>query len=270
MKIKTVSIDADVAEVLGQSRIDGNTLYLPSTLARPLYVKTNKVLELIGFKWVSGKVKGHVGQGDSMQKLQEALSAGKVVDEKQTYQFYETPEKLASRMASLADIKPEHRVLEPSAGKGAIVREIIRICPQLEQIHICELNPAMRQEALAAGVSKGVLVGEDFLLQDATYDRYDRIVMNPPFNQDQAVRHVRHAYNLLNAGGRLVAIMDQGWMFGEVKARREFREWYQQMQDKGLASAPELLPSGTFKESGTGVGAVLVLILKPKAVEAAA
>jgi phospholipid N-methyltransferase len=216
-----------------------------------------KVLELIGFRW-DRRAKCHVGQPGSADALREALAGGKVVDEKQTYQFFETPDLLASRMAALAQIEPTHSVLEPSAGKGAILRAIVACGSAPAVIDVCELNPKMADELKAC--NSALVVGDDFLKLEGR--RYDRIVMNPPFTQDQAVRHVRRAYDLLNPGGRLVAIMDKGWMFGSSKVRRQFKEWHDALLDAGMASIPEDLPPGTFRESGTDVGAVLVVISK--------
>jgi phospholipid N-methyltransferase len=267
MKVKTVNIESDVEQVIREAKIEGNKLTLQTQLTPQMYKKVMKVLELIGFKW-NRSAKCHIGEGDSADKLREALGSGKVVNEKKTYQFFETPSSLAGHMVSLAGIKPGDRVLEPSAGKGSIITAIWD-CPKTEVppvLFAIELNPehANFLKALGAELSRFrqlcLCVTEgDFLEHE---EQYDRIVMNPPFNQDQAVRHVKHAYNLLLPGGRLVAIMAKGWMFGSRKTRREFKEWYDRMQSDGFASIPEELPPGTFKDSGTNVGTVLVVISK--------
>ena len=47
-----MKIENDVADVLGNSQIEGNNLYLPKgQLERKLYVSVNKVLESIHGKW---------------------------------------------------------------------------------------------------------------------------------------------------------------------------------------------------------------------------
>ena len=143
MKIKSITIAPDVEAVLRQAVLMGNMLVLQGQLSRDLYVKTNKVLELVGFKW-SKKFKGHVGEGDSMDRLKEALSGGTVVDEKATFQFYETPDDLADRMVELANIREGDRVLEPSAGKGALVHAIFRRHKSFPRVFVCELEPKMR------------------------------------------------------------------------------------------------------------------------------
>ena len=49
--------------------------------------------------------------------------------------------------------------------------------------------------------------------------------MNPPFSNRRDIEHVRHAYELLKPGGRIVAIMGEGSFFGSDKKATEFREW---------------------------------------------
>jgi predicted RNA methylase len=267
MKIKTVSIDADVEQVLRAAKLDGNRLVLQGQLMPQMYKKVMKVLELIGFKWNRSQ-KCHIGEGDSAAKLTEALAGGKVVDEKKTFQFFETPKQVASRLASLADIEPGHSVLEPSAGKGSIVRALQMICPGVATIHACELNPQMASDlAILAAASRIAGYGDvqvscgDFLQFN---QKFDRIVMNPPFAGGQDVEHVRHAYDLLNPGGRVVAIISQSWQYNSTRKYAAFKAWFEGLEEDGMAKVAEELPAGTFSESGTEIGTMILVLLKPK------
>jgi len=272
MKVKTVQIDADVEEVLRAAKLEGNTLTLQSQLDRAMYVKVNKLLDLIGFKW-NRKAQSHIGRGDSADKLREGLSDGKVIDEKKTYQFFETPDGLADQMASLAQISPGHRVLEPSAGRGAIIRAIQRQCPALKVIFACELSSYMASNLADLDIEQflqpkddkskycQVIVSCGDFLQ--VNEKYDRIVMNPPFMAGQDCDHVKHAYDLLLPGGNLVAIMSPSWLSNESKKFKDFRKWYKSLKDNGYASTPVDLPEGTFKDSGTNVCTVMVVLSKP-------
>jgi hypothetical protein len=49
--------------------------------------------------------------------------------------------------------------------------------------------------------------------------------MNPPFEKGQDIEHVRHAYDQLKPGGRVVAIMSEGPFFRSDKKATEFRDW---------------------------------------------
>jgi 16S rRNA G1207 methylase RsmC len=50
----------------------------------------------------------------------------------------------------------------------------------------------------------------DFLALSEGLGQFDRIVMNPPFDHDTDIDHIRHAYRMLKPGGRLVAICANG------------------------------------------------------------
>ena len=87
--------------------------------------------------------------------------------------------------------------------------------------------------------------------------KFDRVVMNPPFNKARAdIHHVLHAFKFLKKGGRLVAIMPSGVRFRDDKLTNEFR-------DLVLSCGTiEDLPEQSFKESGTLVNTVLVILNK--------
>ena len=92
---------------------------------------------------------------------------------------------------------------------------------------------------------------------------YDRIIMNPPFSDRRDMEHVLHAYDLLKPGGRIVAIVGEGVMFGSDKKATEFRDWL----DK-LGATAEKLEEGTFNDPSlpvtTGVNARMLVIDKPE------
>lgn len=93
---------------------------------------------------------------------------------------------------------------------------------------------------------------------------YDRILMNPPFSKQRDIDHVKHAYDLLKPGGRIVAVMSEGSFFRSNKKATAFREW---MDELGATS--ERLPEGSFNDPNlpvnTGVNARMVIIDKPEA-----
>lgn len=258
MKVKTVSIDADVEAVLREAKLEGNNLTLQGQLTPQMYKKVMKVLETLGFQW-NKKAKCHIGEGDSADKLREGLEGGKVVNEKQTYQFFETPEQLAEKMVSAANIGAKDTVLEPSAGKGAIVKAIQRSVPGIN-VYVCELEPKMNQ-ALDK-MPRVAVLGTDFLMLENRL--FSRIVMNPPFTAGQDIEHVRHAYRLLAPGGRIVAITSQSWLTNTNKKSVAFREWIKSLEDQGFPVGIETIEGGTFKESGTMVGTMMLTIMNPR------
>ena len=85
--------------------------------------------------------------------------------------------------------------------------------------------------------------------------------MNPPFENFQDVEHVKHAFSLLNPGGKIVAIMSESPFFRSDKKAQQFRDW---LDDLGGTS--KKLPDKSFmaSERPTGVNSRLVVIEKPK------
>ena len=138
-------------------------------------------------------------------------------------------------------------VLEPSAGLGAIADKV--------NASVCVEKNEERARYLA---SKGHEVCHcDFLNDYNPIYLFDAIYMNPPFEEGQDIVHVWKAYSLLENGGSLVSVMSEGPFFRKDKQAIEFRNW---LKEKNGYS--ERLPEGSFKESGTGVNARLVLIHK--------
>lgn len=114
--------------------------------------------------------------------------------------FFPTPKSLASYIVKLANIQEGQTVLEPSAGLGHLADEIKALHTNNE-LQCIEVNYKLSEALQAKGYN---VENEDFLNHTC---KYDKIVMNPPFENLQDVAHVKHAFNLLNSGGRLVAIM---------------------------------------------------------------
>lgn len=164
--------------------------------------------------------------------------------------FFQTPAALVARMIEAADIQPGHVCLEPEAGAGAIADQIKAAGADVD---CCEVCLSLRR-ILEAKSHR--MVADDFMA--ATLPQYDRVVMNPPFELRQDIDHVRKAFDHLKPGGRLVAIMSPGPFFRSDAKCTAFREWF-----NSLGGEREDIPAGTFKESGTGVSSVLVIIDKP-------
>jgi phospholipid N-methyltransferase len=166
--------------------------------------------------------------------------------------YFPTPRAVAARMLELADIEPGALVLEPSAGHGSILDAIKAAHPG------ARLVAYERHYSLADIIAaKGYTVDRCDFTEQTPEPVYDCVMMNPPFESGQDMQHVRHAFAFLKPGGRLVAVMSPGPFFRQDKAACAFRDWFD-----GMAGEREELPAGSFKESGTGAGAVLVTISK--------
>ena len=166
--------------------------------------------------------------------------------------FFPTPKVIVNKMLDKADIQSGEKVLEPSAGKGNIADAIRENYPD-NALDVVGWNASLNDLLSEKGHN---VVGSDFLQATGSYDK---IIMNPPFEKGQDIDHVKHAYSLLNDGGRVVAIMSEGAFYRNDKKAAEFREWLD-----NLGGMSEKLPEGSFKtaERSTGVNTRLVIIDK--------
>jgi type I restriction-modification system DNA methylase subunit len=247
-----MNVASEVLNILNDCRVEGCNLFLPAVqLDRKSYEAVNKVLDCMGGKW-NRSVKAHVFTFDPSEILDSVIMTGEVTDEKKEYQFYPTPIELVEKLVHLAEIDLDMRVLEPSAGDGAIAGYLSTL--RRVDVDVCELNPKMRYGLQEDGYN---IVGSDFL----TYNPgaiYDRVIANPPFTRQQDIDHITHMIEVTKPGGKVVSIASKGVTFSQTKkavAFREMVEKYGRICD---------LPEGSFKSAGTMVNAVIVEIDKPE------
>jgi len=99
------------------------------------------------------------------------------------------------------------------------------------------------------------LFAEPDFMKLETSQRFDRVAMNPPFELRQDISHVTKAFGLLKPSGKLVSVMSAGVTFRQDKKAVDVRELLEAHQGQILP-----LPEGSFKESGTGVNTVIVVM----------
>ena len=102
--------------------------------------------------------------------------------------FYPTPENVCRDLLSLGR-SLDVNILEPSAGKGDIVKYILSRKRNYEtrNIDLIEVDPELRNLLFGSGYN---VVWDDFLTFE-THKEYTDILMNPPF--DEGVKHVLKA-----------------------------------------------------------------------------
>jgi len=248
-----VNITVDVLDQLRSCEVDGIIVRMPQ-MQRDLYMKVNRVLTALGGRW-SRKLKGHMFEDNPGDRLNDAVTMGKVTDPKKEFQFFETPYQLAERMVDLADIQACDSLLEPSAGDGAIVAAIQRRFNK-RTVHVAELD---RGHEKKLGRFKPFITVHWGNFLDAKQCMWDKIIANPPFSKGQDVDHVSKMMEVLRPGGKIVTITSPGWTFRNDKRHETFRNTMNGLRLHGLATW-EKLDSGTFKTSGTMVNSILLTI----------
>lgn len=167
---------------------------------------------------------------------------------------FPSPPSVAQLVIELAEIQQFHRVLEPSAGSGNLAK-LARA--KGADVDCYEIQPKHEAALREAGFIN--VVRRDFL-EEHLDDCYDRVAMNPPFAPRGAdIRHVMHAWSAVKPGGRLVAVMSSGAVTRSDGLAFEFARWRQLH-----GATVQELPEGSFKESGTMVRTVLVVVDKPE------
>ena len=156
----------------------------------------------------------------------------------------------------MAELIPEIHsgmlLLEPSAGMGRIAKYACDVLHILEENIVCVEKNENRAKHLSSEFSN--TINADFLSLEIS-NKFDIVLMNPPFEEMQDVSHVMKAYKHLKPEGRLVSVMSESPYFRENKIAVEFRKWLEIVKGKSIR-----LPENSFKESGTGVNTRLVVI----------
>ena len=248
MKNKKHQISQTVLDALALASIDGNKVFLHGELSRTVYLETNAVLAACGGKW-DRKQKCHLFKSDPSLMLIEAITSGEVATNA-TFQFFPTPPEIVQRMLEpLGDLEGL-RVLEPSAGDGAIAKALVARRAEVTAVEFDERRIKSLRDCVG---TEATIVHRDFLaFARETHLRWDAIVMNPPFSQQQDIDHVEAALDLLAPSGKLSAIMSAGISFRGNKKAQQFRERI--LSDGSITP----LPPGSFRSSGTEANTVLV------------
>ena len=179
--------------------------------------------------------------------------------------YFPTPRGLAEMMVEIADLKPGMSVLEPSAGNGAICDAIVAAVPDAD-LDAFEINSQLAAILKLKGHNWAHPVPRlprSNAVQPGNLDReyYDAVLMNPPFENQQDIDHIRHAYQFLKPDGILVAILGPSFEFRDNAKSAEglefgCRKWRHILQQQ------DDIPAGAFKESGTMVASRIMVIDK--------
>lgn len=230
----------------------GKHVRITEQLDRSAYKRVDAALAALGGAW-SRRDKAHVFPGDARPAVDLAITTGAVTTDADLGHF-PTPPSLARELVQIADVRPGHSALEPSAGGGRIIDALLAAGATVTAV---ERDPHRRRQIAARPGSVVVLETDDFMLHDPGLDRarFDRVVMNPPFARVGAgdhLDHIRHAHRMLRPGGVLVSVLPSSLTFRRDRRYAEAREFY---RSNGTIRP---LPDGSFRESGTGVATVVV------------
>jgi predicted RNA methylase len=181
---------------------------------------------------------------ERFQRLAQRKENGTAPRPVVAHQLFQTPETLAARLVALLGPLDGKAVLEPSAGCGRLVRELLKA--GAAEVTAVDVSPDC-VEVVRPLVTTAIHA--DFLATTpASLGMFDAIAMNPPFTRKADIAHIKHAMQFLFPGGKLA-----GLCFGTDHRREVLRplvaEWHE-------------IPAGTFRKEGTDVPTFLFLINK--------
>lgn len=136
--------------------------------------------------------------------------------------FYPTPDDVICKMLENIDTSLYSSILEPSAGKGNIIKALINkgykgnidfiepveeFCSIVKNIKICDerVKSHYNQYNYETKSKYPKYAGSNFLSFD-TFKRYSLIIMNPPFSDGD--KHLLKAIELIQNGGRVICLLN--------------------------------------------------------------
>lgn len=182
-------------------------------------------------------------------------------DQREGQDYFATPEPVGLKMVQFADIRPGDKVLEPSAGHGAIARFI----PDLTDVTMVEPSYELSQKAALANGKAKIINGTFEELN--VVNKYDAIVMNPPYGSGgkTSTEHLAKAAKHIRDGGRIVALLPRGGM-----ADKRLTDFLESDAAKNLHTVARVnMPAKTFERAGTSVNTQILVLERRDSEEAA-
>lgn len=247
-----MKVDQETLAILDAGECVGARFILgPEKLDRKSYERVNRVLELAGGKW-NRSAKAHLFEGTAEEALEGVIQTGEITDAKKEFQFFETTAPVVNRILHYAELKADSRVLEPSAGHGAIA---LRAAETAKEVVCIELNPDAVTALKSAAPGNMIVHHSGDFLEVEPLATFSHVLMNPPFSRAQDAKHILRAFEWLEKGGRLVAVASAGVTFRRDAAYAELRALIEKQ-----GGTVEELPAGSFQASGTMVNTVLIVL----------
>lgn len=175
---------------------------------------------------------------------------------------FNTSPEIARRVVDWGEIWKGARVLEPSAGTGELAKAARDVGASVSCV---EIQPGLAHELRVLHGFSDVREGDFLKLSPTTLGQFDVVLMNPPFDRGRDCDHVRHAWQFVRPGGKLVAIMSARAEFGTDKRHQALHKIVAEA-NAGRGRNPWWdLPPGSFAHAGTNVNTVcLILQKRPK------
>lgn len=265
-----------VAQILSEASFGEDYVELNSgTLTRSEYEDVRTFLERVGGKWKGSKGKKNedgspagkfIFEYVAPEPIVEAFVSMRFLPAKNPLDFFPTPRKVALELLKFCGLLYENSrgdystatqrkisVLEPNAGLGGLADVVREFYPDAHIVCV-EMNPISAQILR----EKGYEVHEQDFLEFEQRGQFDYVIMNPPFDGTTYIKHVLHAWEMVEPRLGLVAGILPNTIRNTQKNVENFWRFVH------CVGATEPLEKGSFKESGTNVETVVFYIDKEK------
>jgi len=244
---KTLSNELDINTEL-------RTVSVIPQLNKSDYAKVKSIFERLGGKW-STKNQSFEFTKCPQALIDRVLEVGS--QQLNKFHFYPTPQEVFDYMAEFTPLSylgasvGNVKTLEPSCGEGNLIRclnefgEVEGRIFDVDGYDVDPLNVMFCEEA-------GLNVKQADFLSLLPVSEYDLVIMNPPFNGDEFIKHIRHAQKFLNDNGLLISVIPVEWL--KDTGKNSNREWL--LEQAQIDSASDL-EENNFFEPGTFNGVSL-------------
>lgn len=243
---------------------DGSFLTFPKMMSKGDYARAKNALAKLGCRWNSQK-KTHIFDDAMTNEIWQNILKKEVLPKLNPLSYFPTPPEGIDHIRLFAQdwIYPHTtmRILEPSAGSGAIIDMIIDLLrdnesgelnPSGSVIDAIEVQPHM---ADILRVKYGHLDWVNVICQEFEdydpVDHYDVVVMNPPFSNSLYAKHILRASTMTKKKGDMIFVAPR--MFKSLSNRGHIKKLQQMMSD-GCGYFEEM---ETTRFSGTSVSTLV-------------
>lgn len=213
---------------------DGRQCIFHEQLERKTYDEIADILERLEGKW-NRSSQAFIFQYDAAEIIEHVFASGEK-PRRNPHQLHPTPRVQVLDMIESSerlklnltfgvdgwdpDTPAEQRnirVLEPSIGRCGIANVVKERYPHVN-ITGCEIDEVNVRLAREAGYA---VIEGDFLqmpVPESEEEKFDAIVMNPPFQNRGFIQHIKHAQKFLRRKGVLVSVVPSEWMKSATSA----------------------------------------------------
>jgi len=231
---------------------NGNMLSIAEAIEPQVFNEIKKALRVFRAQWIGGKTQAFTLALDAQECLNYLLSVTSL-PKPNPHSYHPTPadvkhwifEETAANPCYWSHITERCvEILEPSAGNGSLCDSIaesfnkVDIPYNLTTVELDEINCITLR-------GKGYSPIKTDFLKFKSEKTYDLIVLNPPFESLNWLKHVRHAQSMLKPEGKLVAVIPTQQLKTSDKPQViEFRDEVSLTLDD-----PFIFEAGTFKSA---------------------